>query len=129
MVLHLAGHLHRNRVFDRGGYLEIETGSTLDYPQTGRIVEVWEAKDGSEVVISYTTISHREVVDELSGLREAAFALAASDAGVDAALGSARVAGVVFEPADGRVWLAGMPADRNGRVRISKGGAGQGGRD
>ncbi len=39
--LHIAGHWHRNVVIDRGGYREIVTGSILDAPQQGRVIEIW----------------------------------------------------------------------------------------
>ncbi len=43
--LHLAGHWHRSAVIDRGGYLEIVTGSIIDAPQQGRMIEVWQSTE------------------------------------------------------------------------------------
>lgn len=57
VVLHIAGHEHRNRVADRGGYLEIETCSTLDWPQEGRLIELWRGQDGS-IFVGYEMFSH-----------------------------------------------------------------------
>jgi 3',5'-cyclic AMP phosphodiesterase CpdA len=84
VVLHLCGHRHRHRVHDRGGYLEIETCSTLDLPQEARLVELWRSPDG-DIAIRYRTISH--LTDELPPfdedplrpLREAARAVAIAD--------------------------------------------------
>lgn len=58
--LHLAGHWHLNAVLDRATYLEVVTGSTLDAPQLGRILEIW--RNGSEVEIRYRFISHLEEI-------------------------------------------------------------------
>jgi len=84
VILHLSGHVHENRVLDWGGYIEIKTASTLDYPQTGRIIEIHQEADTGEVLIQYATISHRDSDDPLSALREAAFDLARADAGTTA---------------------------------------------
>ncbi len=59
--LHLAGHLHRNRVIDRGGYLEIVTGPILDAPQQGRMIEIWQADD--DVQLRYWMFSHLDQID------------------------------------------------------------------
>jgi len=59
--LHLAGHSHRNAVFDRGRYLEIETGSTLDPPQKGRVIEIWS--DGSKTELRYRLFSHLDMIE------------------------------------------------------------------
>ncbi len=66
--LHLAGHSHRNAVFDRGGYLEIETGSTLDYPQQGRVIEVWS--DGLDVELRYRLFSHLDRIEPPEDLED-----------------------------------------------------------
>jgi hypothetical protein len=50
VIAHLAGHKHRNRVADRGGYAEIETCSTIDWPQEARVIEIWRDADGSPAV-------------------------------------------------------------------------------
>jgi len=56
VALHLAGHSHENVVFDRGSYVEIETGSTLDPPQLGRIIELWS--NGERIEVRYRFFSH-----------------------------------------------------------------------
>ena len=58
VVLHLAGHRHRNRVTDQGGYLEIETCSTLDLPQEGRLIEIWQDSTDRSVIVTYEMFSH-----------------------------------------------------------------------
>jgi len=87
VVAHLAGHNHRNRVMDRDGYLEIETCSTLDIPQEGRLVEIWRDDDDDSIMVAYEMFSHLD--DELPALgddplrpmREIAQAIALGDAG------------------------------------------------
>ena len=56
VTLHLVGHTHRNRVWDQGQYLEIETSSILDYPQEARMIEIWESDD--ELELRYWMFSH-----------------------------------------------------------------------
>ncbi len=56
--MHLAGHWHRNAVIDRGGYLEIVTGSLMDAPQEGRFIEIWRHKDDGEITLRYRQFSH-----------------------------------------------------------------------
>lgn len=79
VVLHLAGHSHRNRVADRSGYLEIETCSTLDAPQQGRLLEIWQNTTSGEAHIRYEMFSHLDDdlpalgEDPLRGLRERAW--------------------------------------------------------
>ncbi len=78
VVLHLAGHRHRNLVVERGGYVEIETCSTLDPPQELRVIEVWRSKTDGSVQIAYEMLSQPDErwpelgPDPLSGLRAAA---------------------------------------------------------
>jgi 3',5'-cyclic AMP phosphodiesterase CpdA len=84
VVLHLCGHNHRHRVTDRGGYLEIETCSTLDLPQEGRLLELWQGAAG-QITIRYEVFSHLDDAlpplgeDPLRGLRLQAQALARGD--------------------------------------------------
>jgi 3',5'-cyclic AMP phosphodiesterase CpdA len=120
VILHLAGHLHRNRVFDHGGYVEIETGSTLDYPNTGRIIGIRQSADAGQVLISYTTISQKGLSDGLSDLREGALKLAAFDAGMTAARSVAGLATPAPEPTSAADWLTGRPEDREGYVILAK---------
>jgi 3',5'-cyclic AMP phosphodiesterase CpdA len=85
VVLHICGHSHRNRVFDRGGYVEIETCSTLDPPQEGRLIEVWRNADDGRVAVTYEMFSHLDDslpalgTDPLRAMREQAHAIAAAD--------------------------------------------------
>ncbi len=55
VVAHLAGHSHRHRVWDRQGYLEFETGSIMDYPQEGRMLEIW--RNETETILRYSVFS------------------------------------------------------------------------
>ena len=69
VVLHLCGHTHRHRVWDRGGYLEMETSAVIDFPQEGRIIEIWRAGDAVE--LRYEVISHlydAGAFDDVGGL-------------------------------------------------------------
>jgi 3',5'-cyclic AMP phosphodiesterase CpdA len=113
VVAHICGHTHRNRVTDHGSYLEIETCSTLDLPQEGRLVEIWRAADG-RVAVVYEMFSAADNPlpvlgdDPLHALRAQAHALALRDktaplrqqrhdpTGGDPYGGAADRAGVVF---------------------------------
>ena len=85
VILHLAGHTHRNRVWDRGGYVEIETCSTLDLPQEGRLIEIWRDEASGDVSIRYEMFSHLDDDlpplgdDPLRSMREAARRVAEED--------------------------------------------------
>ena len=96
VVLHLAGHLHRHRVTQRGGYVEMETASVIDYPQEGRWIEIWRDEAAGTVTLRYDVFSHlphdepptgNPLLDDdpLAGLRQRAWELAREDAGVSAA--------------------------------------------
>lgn len=98
--LHLAGHWHQNLVIQRGGYLEIITGSIIDTPQQGRVIEMWRHKPETEsllavtdqpgIEIRYRMFSHLDDIpspdalsaalfdDPLMPLRRVAYDLAAS---------------------------------------------------
>ncbi|MBI4716680.1 MAG: metallophosphoesterase [Planctomycetes bacterium] len=88
--LHVAGHWHRHAVVDRGGYVEMVTGSILDPPQQGRIVELWRDAHTGEVELRYRFFSHIEEFvppdgpaavlfdDPLFALRQAAAGLTAA---------------------------------------------------
>jgi len=65
--VHLAGHLHEHVVLDRGNYLEITTGSVIDAPQEGRIIEIWRERQNTEVELRYWTFSHMEEVEAPDG--------------------------------------------------------------
>lgn len=68
--LHLAGHWHVNAVLDRTSYLEVVTGSTMDFPQLARVIEIWQA--GEEFEIRYEHLSH---VEEIAPIDESQAAL------------------------------------------------------
>lgn len=65
--LHLAGHWHRNVVIDRGSYLEIVTGSIIDTPQQGRVIELWRRISSNQNVddfhVRYRMFSHLDEFD------------------------------------------------------------------
>ena len=85
VVLHLTGHTHRNWVVDRGGYIEIETCSTLDLPQEGRLIEIWRDPADGRVLVRYEMFSHLDATlpplgdDPLRPLREQAQAIALAE--------------------------------------------------
>ena len=85
-VLHLCGHTHRHHVSDQGGYLEIETASTLDWPQEARLIELWQDDATGEVIVAYEVFSHLDEppdspgADPLRELRKVAYELARQDA-------------------------------------------------
>lgn len=85
VILHLAGHRHRNLVVDHGSYLEIETCSTLDWPQEARLIEIYRDDATGEIVISYDMFSHTDdrwpalEADDLREMRLAAQSLARDD--------------------------------------------------
>jgi 3',5'-cyclic AMP phosphodiesterase CpdA len=117
VVLHLAGHLHRNRVTDRGGYAEIETCSTIDLPQEGRLIEIWRDADDDSLVISYEMFSHLDDSlpplqdDPLRELRAQAYELAAEDK-------AAPLRQRLRDPSGANP--AGEPADRNGTITFPR---------
>ncbi|MBI4579943.1 MAG: metallophosphoesterase [Planctomycetes bacterium] len=119
VILHLAGHRHRNHVTDRGGYLEIETCSTIDWPQEGRIVEVWRSDADGSIFIAYEMFSHVDDRwpplgdDPLRGLREQALDLARHDAAAPA-----RVANDATEPIPPPAERVGAAGDRQGFVQL-----------
>ena len=85
VLMHLAGHSHVNRVYDRGGYLEIETCSTLDLPQEARVIEIWR-RDGDDThLVAYEMLSHLDDElpplgdDPLIELRRRAYEIAVND--------------------------------------------------
>jgi len=72
--LHIAGHWHIHAVFDRGGYTEIVTGSIIDPPQEGRVIELWRKQNNvddptttaatlPEIQLRYLTFSHLEAIE------------------------------------------------------------------
>ncbi len=69
VVMQLVGHSHRNRVWDQGTYLEIETSSIIDYPQEARMIEIWESDD--EIELRYWMFSHLDECADDPTCREA----------------------------------------------------------
>jgi len=120
VILHLAGHRHFNRVQDRGGYLEMLTASTFDYPQNGRIVEIRERDDTGEVMINYTLFSHRDSNDVLKPLREVAYELARADAPKHVTKATNSASEDVPTMSEARQWFEGTFADREGTVMLKK---------
>ena len=119
VVLHVVGHTHRNRVTDQGGYLEIETCSTLDWPQEGRLIEVWRDAAAASVVVTYEMFSHLDEslpplgADPLHDLRRTAANLARS--GRSASAPQKRNDSSADNP-------AGAAADRAGAATLSRAG-------
>ncbi len=117
VVLHLAGHRHRNRVVQHESYVEIETCSTLDLPQEGRLVELWQDTDTGELLVGYEMFGHLDNElpalgdDPLRPLREQAWALAAGD---KSATQRQRERDPSGHPP------AGYPNDRTGTVRMTR---------
>ncbi|MFO7776265.1 MAG: metallophosphoesterase [Candidatus Hydrogenedentota bacterium] len=61
VLAHLCGHSHRNRVEKvRGQYLEIETASLIDYPQEGRLIEIYHYPASGGFRIDGAMFSHME---------------------------------------------------------------------
>jgi hypothetical protein len=90
VVLHVCGHSHRNHVTDHGSYIEIETCSTLDLPQEGRLIEIWQNPIDGMVAVSYEMFSPLDDElpalgeDPLRAMRETAQAIALADKGAAA---------------------------------------------
>jgi hypothetical protein len=69
ILVHLAGHSHRNEVElvpGRYPYVEIETSSIIDYPQEGRIVDIFHDKVTNTFYLQSTMIHHLESPTPLS---------------------------------------------------------------
>lgn len=69
VIAHLCGHTHRHRVTHVEGayaYLEIETGSLIDYPQEGRVFDLYYDPDTDRVELVGTMFSHTEAPTPLS---------------------------------------------------------------
>lgn len=63
IIAHLAGHTHRNRariVPGANPYLEIETCAIIDYPQEGRVLDIFIEDDGETIRVESTMFSHAE---------------------------------------------------------------------
>lgn len=80
VALHLAGHWHTNVAIDRGGYVELVTGSIIDAPQEGRVVEIWNSKEDDSttapaaIELRYQSFSHLDAIDTPDEANAALFA-------------------------------------------------------
>lgn len=69
VIAHLCGHTHKNRVTKVDGpnpYYEIETGSIIDYPQQGRILDVYYVEASNSIRLVSEMVSHMENPTRLS---------------------------------------------------------------
>jgi hypothetical protein len=69
VVAHLCGHTHRHRVSRIEGahpYLEIETASLVDYPQEGRVFDVYYDQASDQVRLTGEVFGHAEAPTRLS---------------------------------------------------------------
>lgn len=69
IVAHLCGHSHKNFVTHVDGdypYYEIQTGSIIDYPQEGRIIDVFYDESTETVRLESTMFSHMDDPTPLS---------------------------------------------------------------
>lgn len=72
VALHLAGHIHRNVVIQRPGYIEMITGAILDPPHDGRTIELW--RDSAGVMdVRYRAISHLDEIAPIDHAHNALF--------------------------------------------------------
>jgi 3',5'-cyclic AMP phosphodiesterase CpdA len=62
LVAHIAGHTHEHRVRSTAGFWQVETASLIDWPQEGRIVEVFRLADGGHA-LRLTVIGPRRDTD------------------------------------------------------------------
>ncbi len=80
VIAHICGHIHVHRIRRIEGdypYLEICTASLADYPQEGRILEIWYDAQQKTITIRGHAFSHIEHPTHLSA---EAFELARQDA-------------------------------------------------
>lgn len=69
VIAHLCGHTHRHRVFRIEGdypYLEIETASLIDYPQEGRVFDLYYNSERNRVQLLGHTFGHAEAPTRLT---------------------------------------------------------------
>jgi 3',5'-cyclic AMP phosphodiesterase CpdA len=70
VIAWLAGHEHQNKVEQIGGesgFWHIQTCSLIDWPQEGRIIEVFQSED--EFLLVCTMFSHNSIVEATEGGR------------------------------------------------------------
>jgi 3',5'-cyclic AMP phosphodiesterase CpdA len=81
VIAHLCGHTHVHRVREIAGtypYLEIETGSLIDWPQEGRILDIFYHAPSNTIRINGAMFSH---MDNPTVLSAESFRRAEIDAG------------------------------------------------
>lgn len=69
IIAHVCGHSHKNfvtRVNGAYSYFEIQTGSIIDYPQEGRILDVYYDEASETIRLESTMFSHMENPTRLS---------------------------------------------------------------
>ncbi len=115
VILHQIGHGHENAIIAHHsqtddpllGYWEVQTPSTIDFPQQGRVVELVDNRDGTGSIL-LTLFDHWGIVgDDSDTLGETGRELAFEDA--------------IRKGYDGGASLGGMggPADRNRALRFA----------
>lgn len=115
VVLHLAGHIHQNRARVISGahsYIEIETGSIIDYPQEGRMLDLFVEAGGEAIRIESRMFSHAEAPTTFSA---ESYRLAEIDFGVRDAKARAK--------SEGKSGLGdprGQTLDRDFTVRLAR---------
>jgi hypothetical protein len=101
---------------NHGGYVEIETCSTLDWPLEARLIEIWRNVETGGIVVGYEMFSH--LADDLPPLGDdplAALRLQAHLlAGAGLAEPDARLVGTALDN-------VGTDADRSGLVNVRPG--------
>ena len=91
IIAHVCGHTHQNFVQRFDGdfpYYEIQTGAIIDYPQEGRILDIYWDESTSTMGLASTMFSH---MDNPTVLSEESFRRAEIQAGID---DEAKTAGV-----------------------------------
>jgi hypothetical protein len=69
VIAHLCGHTHRHRVTEIDGlypYLQIETASLMDFPQEGRVFDVYYDEALDQVRLTGYVFGHAEAPTRLS---------------------------------------------------------------
>lgn len=133
VAAHLSGHTHRNRVWNRGGYIEFETSAIIDFPQESRIVEIY--RRGEEIELRYSMFSHlyrgwafdqfglrpTAVGDEMLDMRFLAAQLAQEHASRFFLLPpDPDLLPVTLRPTPASFDAVGLPIDRDGTVRLER---------
>jgi 3',5'-cyclic AMP phosphodiesterase CpdA len=128
IIAHLCGHTHRHRVTRIEGpnpYFEIETGSIIDYPQEGRILDVYYDESADTVRLTGETFSHMEDPTMLSAesFRRAIIAAEAekrSQAAPEPSVAEWEFGGVDWPKFPGADERYGRPADRGFSIVVQR---------